>query len=66
MYQCIMNEWVNRWIDWLIFSELINIKRALGPEGGEKSNFIGKVSRKAPEGMMLKVNFESWKGSTVY
>ena len=50
---------MNERIDWLIFSELINIQRALGPEGGEKRNFIGKTSRKAPERMMLKVNFES-------
>lgn len=50
---------MNGWIDWLIFSELINMQRALGPENGEKSNFIGKTSRKAPEGMMFKVNFES-------
>ena len=35
------------------------MQRALGPENGEKSNFIGKTSRKAPEGMMFKVNFES-------
>ena len=50
---------MNGWIDWLSFSELINTQRALGPEGGEKRNFIGKTSRKAPEGMMLKANFES-------
>lgn len=50
---------MNGWIVWLIFSELMNIQRALEPEGGEKSNFIAKTSRKVPEGMMFKVNFES-------